>query len=141
MQFFFFLKNKSLYISLFQIEINKINKIKFWKIIKWKTFTVSFSTPNFCKIVFFNMNYILDTQVYLSMPEKIPTKRILKSFLENQLGMFALLLNLKAHTQPVTDFTQNLSRWPPRQMFRQLHNSKCYFQHLHMAFWTSSLFL
>lgn len=56
------------------------------------------------------MNYILDTQVYLSMPEKIPTKRILKSFLENQLGMFALLLNLKAHTQPVTDFTQNLSR-------------------------------
>lgn len=49
------------------------------------------------------MNYILDTQVYLSMPEEIPTKRILKSFLENQLGMFALLLNLKAHTQPVAD--------------------------------------
>lgn len=53
------------------------------------------------------MNYILDPQVYLSMPAEIPTKRILKNFLENQLGMSALLLNLKVHTQPVTDFTQN----------------------------------
>lgn len=56
------------------------------------------------------MNYILDPQVYLSMPAEIPTKRILKIFLENQLGMFALLLNLKVHTQPVTDFTQNSAK-------------------------------
>lgn len=62
------------------------------------------------------------------MPEKIPMKTIfLKSFLENQLGMFTLLLNSRQMQTQLQVYIELRGEHPDRCLDNDIILSKCYF--------------